>query len=184
MSPYLKVYHKKMRLLNICKLLVLSFPWRLGLCTNSLSHWLAGGIQGQGMRRRTMQAWVSCSGDRTTSCEPHALGGDQCGEQRGPDLQHSIKTTCKLLVWSLFLSLVPKRFRLFDECSMRLACSCASSSGLWHNRTQFGILFLTGHFQSLLQAQKPKNGGYAFGVEEARGSEWAKLLSLFSHQRR
>ena len=27
------------------------------------------------MRRRPMQAWVSCSGGRTTACDPHALGG-------------------------------------------------------------------------------------------------------------
>ena len=40
-----------------------------------------------------MQAWVSCSGGRTTACDPHALGGDQCGEQRGPDLEHSTTTT-------------------------------------------------------------------------------------------
>ena len=33
-----------------------------------------------------MQAWNS--GGRTTACDPHALGGDQCGERRGPDLEH------------------------------------------------------------------------------------------------
>ena len=42
-----------------------------------------------GIRRRPTQAWVSCSGRRTTGCDPHALGGDQCGEQRCPELKHS-----------------------------------------------------------------------------------------------
>ena len=36
-----------------------------------------------------MQAWVSCSGGRTTACDLHALGGNHCGEQRGSDLKHS-----------------------------------------------------------------------------------------------
>ena len=40
------------------------------------------------MKGRPMKAWVSSSGSRTT-CDPHALSGDQCGEQRGPDLQGS-----------------------------------------------------------------------------------------------
>ena len=59
------------------------------LCMSSLAHGLPGGIQAQGMERRLMQARVSCSGGRTTACDPHALGGDQCGEQRGPNLKHS-----------------------------------------------------------------------------------------------
>ena len=36
-----------------------------------------------------MQAWVSCFGCRRTACDPQALGGAQCGEQRGPDHKHS-----------------------------------------------------------------------------------------------
>ena len=32
---------------------------------------------------------VSCSGGRPITCDPHALGGDQCGEQRRPDLKHN-----------------------------------------------------------------------------------------------
>ena len=32
------------------------------------------------------------SGDWTTACDPHALSGDQCGKQRGPDLKHSATT--------------------------------------------------------------------------------------------
>ena len=34
-----------------------------------------------------MQAWVSCSGGELPVIHPHALGGAQCGEQLGPDLQ-------------------------------------------------------------------------------------------------
>ena len=40
-----------------------------------------------------MRAWLSCSGGRTTACHPHALGGDQSGEQRGPVLKHSATGT-------------------------------------------------------------------------------------------
>ena len=47
------------------------------------------GSSEQGMRSRPMQAWVSCSVGRTTACDPRALGGDQCGEQRSPNLKHS-----------------------------------------------------------------------------------------------
>ena len=32
---------------------------------------------------------VSCAGSRPTACDPHALGGSQCGDQRRPDLEHS-----------------------------------------------------------------------------------------------
>ena len=46
-------------------------------------------FQAQGIGRRPVQAWVSCSGGRTTACDPHPLGGAQCGEQRGPGLEHS-----------------------------------------------------------------------------------------------
>ena len=69
----------------------LSFHGVSGLCLSSLEHRLPGGIQAQGMRRRPMQAWVSCSGG--TVCDPHALVGAPCGEQRGPDLEHSETTT-------------------------------------------------------------------------------------------
>ena len=62
----------------------LSFPDVSGLCMNLLAHGLPRGIQAQGMRRRPMQALVSCSGCRTTACDPHALGGDQCGQHHGP----------------------------------------------------------------------------------------------------
>ena len=41
-----------------------------------------------------MQAWVSCSWSRTPDCDPHALGGDQCGEQRGPDHKHINNSGC------------------------------------------------------------------------------------------
>ena len=50
----------------------------------SSGHELSGGIQAQDMTRWPMQAWVWCSVRRRTACDPHALGGDQCGEQRAP----------------------------------------------------------------------------------------------------
>ena len=55
-------------------------------------HWQmgwAGGIQARSMRRRPMQAWVSCSRGRTTACDPHALGGVPCGQQCGHDIKRS-----------------------------------------------------------------------------------------------
>ena len=67
----------------------LSFHGVSGLSTSSLAHRLPGGIQAQGMRRRSTPVWVSRSGSRTTAYDPHALGSDQQGEQRGPDLKHS-----------------------------------------------------------------------------------------------
>ena len=63
--------------------------WLVGLSFHGV--WMlcvSGRIQAQGVRRRPLQAWVSCSGGRTLACGPHALGGDQCGKQRGPDLKH------------------------------------------------------------------------------------------------
>ena len=69
-----------------------SFHGVSGLCLSSLPHGLPAGSQAQGMRRRPMQAWVSCSESGTLVCDPHALGGDQCGEQRGPDLKQSTTT--------------------------------------------------------------------------------------------
>ena len=73
----------------------LSFHGVSELCTNSLAHRLPGGIQAQelriqaqGMRRRPMQAWVSCSGGRATAWDLHAVRDAQCGELRGPDLEH------------------------------------------------------------------------------------------------
>ena len=78
----------------------LSFHGVSGLCMSSLAHGLPGGIQAQAMRRRPTQAWVSCSRGRITACDPHALRGDQCGEQRGPDLKHSTdqcRVTCVCL---------------------------------------------------------------------------------------
>ena len=64
-----------------------SFHGVSGLCINSLAQRLPGGIQAQGMGRRPMQAWVSCSGGRTTAYDLRALRGAQCGEQRGPDFE-------------------------------------------------------------------------------------------------
>ena len=42
---------------------------------------------------------------RKTACDPHALGGDQCGEQRGSDLMHS--TTQHGSIFFAALSVVP-----------------------------------------------------------------------------
>ena len=56
-----------------------------------LTPTLPGGIQAQGMGGRC-RLGSPCCVDRTTTCEPRASGGDQCGEQRGPDLQHSTTT--------------------------------------------------------------------------------------------
>ena len=42
---------------------------------------MSGEIQAKVIGRRPVQAWVSCTWGRTTACDPHALGGDRCGEQ-------------------------------------------------------------------------------------------------------
>ena len=55
-------------------------------------HWHIGpgGFQGQGhWNASDAGAWVSYSGSRRTACDPHALGGPLCGEQRGPDDKNS-----------------------------------------------------------------------------------------------
>ena len=69
---------------------------------SSLAHRMRREIQAQGMRRGPMLAWVSCSGGWTTACDRHALGGDQGGEQRGPDLERSTTTTQSRILVSLF----------------------------------------------------------------------------------
>ena len=55
---------------------------------------LPGGIQAQGKRRRPMQAWVPCSGDRTTACDPPALGGWRLL----PDHKQSTTTTVPVVM--------------------------------------------------------------------------------------
>ena len=50
-------------------------------------HWHMG-CQEE-FKPRVCETRVSCSGRRTTAVDPRALGGAQCGEQRGPDLEHS-----------------------------------------------------------------------------------------------
>ena len=55
-----------------------------GLCMNHLAHWQPRGIQGPGCMRHQSLAL----GGRPTTCDRHALGGAQDGEQRGPDLKH------------------------------------------------------------------------------------------------
>ena len=66
----------------------LILPWRLGALHELTGKRLPGGIQAQGMRRRPMQVWVSCSGSRLPVVHTPWVG-DQCGEQRDPDLNHS-----------------------------------------------------------------------------------------------
>ena len=65
----------------------LSFHGVSGLCMSSLAHGLPGGIQAHDMRRRPMRP-----GSLNLACDPHALDGDQCGEQRGFDLKHNTTT--------------------------------------------------------------------------------------------
>ena len=70
-----------------------------GLRTDSLAHWLPGGIPTQGMRRWQMQAWVSCSVGGTTACDPRGLGGDQCVSSVTPTL--STTTTMEAAISSV-----------------------------------------------------------------------------------
>ena len=44
-----------------------------------------------------MQAWSLALGGWATALDAPALGDAQCGEQRGPDLQH-IRTICVMCV--------------------------------------------------------------------------------------
>ena len=37
---------------------------------------------------------LGSSEGRTSACDPHAVGGVQCGEQRGPDLKHCETKSC------------------------------------------------------------------------------------------
>ena len=59
-----------------------------GRCMNSL----AGGIRAQGMRRRPVQTWVSCSGCWTTASDPHNLG---CGSSVATSVTTKTKTKTK-----------------------------------------------------------------------------------------
>ena len=74
-------------------------PWRLGeLFVSSLAHELPGGIQAQDRRRRPMQAWVSCSGGRTTACDPHAfLVAISVVSSVASYLKHSATTATRVL---------------------------------------------------------------------------------------
>ena len=58
-----------------------SFHGVSGLCPNSLAHGQPGGIQSQGMRQ------AADAGQLPVIRTP--WGGAQCGEQCGPDLEHS-----------------------------------------------------------------------------------------------
>ena len=72
----------------------LSFHDVYGLCTSSLAHRLSGGIQTQGMRDRRCRRGSLALGGRPTACDPHVLGGAQCGEQRGTDHKSTAIQVC------------------------------------------------------------------------------------------
>ena len=55
---------------------------------HSLAHGLPGGMQAQGKSRRCRPGSLAL-GVGQPLVYPHALGGAQCGEQRGPDHKHS-----------------------------------------------------------------------------------------------
>ena len=64
-------------------------PWRLGTVLEFAGTKAARKNSGSG-HEKTADAGLSLLlWGRITACDPHALGGDQCGEQRGPDLKHS-----------------------------------------------------------------------------------------------
>ena len=62
-------------------------PWRLGTMHEFTGTWAPRRNAGSWHEKAPMQ--VSCSVVRTTASDPHALGCGECGEQRGPDLNHS-----------------------------------------------------------------------------------------------
>ena len=74
----------------------LSFHDVSGLCTNSLARVLPGGSQAQGMRRRPMQALVSCPGGRTTACDPHARVGNKSTHTHQHSSRHKYHTHTKI----------------------------------------------------------------------------------------
>ena len=55
----------------------LSFHDVSGMCMNPVAHRLSGGIQAQSVFDACLLLW-----GRPSTCDPHALGGAQCGEQR------------------------------------------------------------------------------------------------------
>ena len=61
---------------------------RGGTKSSSASHQIVRHFRLWGSRNPR----VIGTGCRTTACDRHALGGDQCGEQRGADLEHSTTT--------------------------------------------------------------------------------------------
>ena len=58
-----------------------------------MNHWHTG-FQEE-VRPGVFETHVSCSGGRPATCDPHAQGGAQCGEQRRSDLKHiNTKNEC------------------------------------------------------------------------------------------
>ena len=64
-----------------------------GLCVNSVAHLLPVGIPGSG-HEKAADAGLGplAQGAGQVLVIHHALGGGQCGEQRGPDLRYSTTT--------------------------------------------------------------------------------------------
>ena len=70
----------------------LSFPWRLGAVhefTKAARRNSGSGHEKAADAGLGLVLW----GSDKSACDPHAMGGDQCGEQRGPDVKHSTATT-------------------------------------------------------------------------------------------
>ena len=63
-------------------------PWCLGAVHEFTGTWAARENAGSGHEKAADVGLGLLLWGRTTACEPHALGGDQCGERRGPDLEH------------------------------------------------------------------------------------------------
>ena len=132
-----------------------------GLCL-SWTHGLPGGIRAQGMRRRTIQAWVSCSGrggGRATACDPHAVGGDQCGEQHGDDdVRHRAVSEVRLCILTSFREPLRRGDGIRRDW---VTCHCGSTTCSFndlfqefHHLSRFRQVLNPCHHQSLSQSMK------------------------------
>ena len=73
-------------------------PWRLGAVhefTKAARRNSGSGHEKAADAGLGLVLW----GSDKSACDPHALGGDQCGEQRGPDVKHSTATTTIIQSW-------------------------------------------------------------------------------------
>ena len=150
----------------------LSFHGVSELCMNSSAHGLPGGNQAQGTRRPPMQAWVSCSGSRTTACVPQALGGDLCGEQGGLDFKHSTTTLRQSTSAS-------KRVQLVDAAaSASGARRSLQSSTTWkaHLVIVIIMLFSSCHFSGPVCFLRVSIGTHHLRITEWTAATQGKLL--------